>query len=62
MIRAFCDDLIKRCNVHVFEGKDKFEEHFLENFKTPLADALSEDVIDHYHKLARFYLFEEDPD
>ena len=27
-LREFCDDLIKRKNVHEFDGKEAFEAHF----------------------------------
>lgn len=59
-LRDFISDLIKRSNVHEFEGKEalksKFEEHIVAKVQLDAA------LIEHFRKLVIFFIFNEDPD
>ena len=55
-----CDDFIKRGNVYQFDGREKFEQHFDETLIKKYPEHIS--VLEHYRKLARLFIFEEDPE
>ena len=61
-VRDFCDDLIKRSNVHEHLGREAFEAHFEEQMTSQLGSVLEPELISHYQKLALLFLFSEDPD
>lgn len=46
--------------MHVFQGKEAFEVHFEEQIRSQ--SSLDPALVEHFHKLARMFLFEEDPD
>ena len=59
-MRDFCDDLIKRKNVQEYEGKEAFETNFTEQITNQCQ--LDPALIEHFRKLALYFLFDEDPD
>ena len=61
-LRDFCNDLIKRVNVHEFNGREAFEKHFDEQIANQLVDQVEPECITHYRQLALMFLFQEDPD
>ena len=44
----------------MFQGKEAFEVHFEEQIRSQ--SSLDPALVEHCHKLARMFLFEEDPD
>ena len=59
-VRVFVDDLIKRANVHEFEGKEALEARFAEHISSQVQ--LDAELVEHLRKLAIFFIFNEDPD
>lgn len=59
-LRTFIDDLIKRVNVHEFNGREAFETHFAEEITAQ--SSLEPELVEHFHSLALLFLFSEDPD
>lgn len=65
-LRVFIDDVIKRSNVHEFEGREAFEKRFAEQVSSSSAGGstidLDANLLEHYRQLAVMFLFNEDPD
>ena len=58
-LRSYIDDLIKRANVHEFEGRETFETKFAEQTSSIHLDPA---FLEHFRQLAVLFLFNEDPD
>ena len=61
-LRVFIDDVIKRSNVHEFEGREAFEKRFAEQVSSGGSIDLDANLLEHYRQLAVMFLFNEDPD
>lgn len=59
-LRTYIDDLIKRHNVHEYDGRETFEAKYAEQITSQIH--MDPELLEHYRKLAILFLFNEDPD